>query len=127
MPPSQPSPPHQQQQVGAGGVVPSILRPRPARDPLYHMKLVVRGKRGVGKSSLLGRLKGGSFFDTLESTPEIQTASIGWQYKAMDDKIEVEIWDVVDRVRAAGASAAADENDDDTPAGSCVAWVGWGG
>ena len=85
----------------------SLLAPRPPRDPLYHMKLVVRGKRGVGKSSLLARLQGQPFSEAVQPSPEIATASIAWQYKNMDDKIEVEVWDVVDTVL----------RDDDAPAG----------
>ena len=64
--------------------------PKAPRDPLYHMKLVVRGARGVGKSSLLARLQGARAIPSAHTpTPEIQTASISWTYKNTDDKIEV--------------------------------------
>ena len=111
---SAPATQQQQQQRAA------ILAPRAPRDPLYHMKLVVRGKRGVGKSSLLARLRGQAFSLAYEASPEIQTASIAWQYKNMDDKIEVEVWDVVDRARAAGQASGGGggEEDDDAPAGA---------
>ena len=95
----------------SGGTPPQQQRPstspRPPRDPLYHMKLVLRGSRGVGKSSLLARLKGRPFVEGRPPTPEIQMESLMWQYKNMDDKIEVEVWDVVDNVL----------RDDDAPAG----------
>jgi hypothetical protein len=97
----------------------AILAPRAPRDPLYHMKLVVRGKRGVGKTSLLCRLRGLPFPQAYQGTPEIQMASIAWQYKNMDDKIEVEVWDVVDRARAPDQAGGAGDDDDDAPAGAC--------
>ena len=92
------TPPQQQQ---------NPTSPRPSRDPLYHMKLVLRGARGVGKSSLLARLKGRPYVEGRAPTPEIQRESLLWQYKNMDDKIEVEVWDVVDNVL----------RDEDAPAG----------
>ena len=106
-PPGSPMPQQmqQQQQQSGGGATPR--GPRPPRDPLYHMKLVVRGERGVGKSSLLDRLKGRPFLPGRQATREIQVDMFPWQYKNMDDKIEVEVWDVVDTVL----------RDDDAPAG----------
>ena len=74
-PPGSPMPQHmqqqQQQQQSQQGATPKV-GPRPPRDPLYHMKLVVRGERGVGKSSLLDRLKGRPFLPGRQATREIQ-------------------------------------------------------
>ena len=122
-PPGSPMPQHmqqqqqQQQQSQQGATSKQGGGPRPPRDPLYHMKLVVRGERGVGKSSLLDRLKGRPFLPGRQATREIQVDTFPWQYKNMDDKIEVEVWDVVDRARSGQAGAGAGD-EDDAPAGA---------
>lgn len=56
---------------------------------------------------MLDRLKGRPFSPGRQATREIQVDTFPWQYKNMDDKIEVEVWDVVDTVL----------RDDDAPAG----------
>jgi hypothetical protein len=91
----------------------------------YNMKVVIRGERHSGKTSLLQRLQGHSFDPTVsehfpppcrltspteivmthhndgmpqyDPSPEIRTATINWSFKNMEDLIKVEVWDVVDK------------------------------
>jgi len=106
----------------AQGIAPVAAGARPQlkaqnRDPLYYMKDVLRGSRGTGKTSLLRRLQGQPFAVDYVPTPEIQTSTFAWSYKSSDDKIEVEVWDVVDRVLADEQDRGV-VDDDDAPAGA---------
>jgi GTPase SAR1 family protein len=64
----------------------------------YNMKLLIRGAKGTGKTSLFQRLKGEPIPDAHQSTPQLQSATINWSFRQhMEENVKCEVWDVVDR------------------------------
>lgn len=76
----------------------ATMRTKYGRGATYNFKLVIRGDTATGKSTLLRRLRGGTFQATYETTKEIKTAHVAWRAKSCpEDNVALEVWDVVDR------------------------------
>eukprot|EP00644_Phytophthora_capsici_P004944 jgi/Phyca11/558085/estExt2_Genewise1.C_PHYCAscaffold_10399 len=64
----------------------------------YNMKLLIRGAKGTGKTSLFHRLKGEPIPETHQSTPQLQSATINWSFRQnLEENVKCEVWDVVDK------------------------------
>ncbi|CAM9980401.1 unnamed protein product, partial [Phaeothamnion confervicola] len=71
----------------------------------YNMKVMIRGAKGTGKTTLWQRLQGLPFSQEYVPTPEIQTTTINWSVRSGgEEAVKVEVWDVVDRGFARSAN-----------------------
>jgi GTPase SAR1 family protein len=76
----------------------------------YNMKIIVRGARRTGKTSLLNRLQGLQMPNSYIPTPEIRIGTINWTGSSLTaDHVKVEAWEVVDHgIMKEDASLSAD-------------------
>ncbi|RLN59454.1 hypothetical protein BBJ28_00005814 [Nothophytophthora sp. Chile5] len=78
----------------------------------YNMKLLIRGAKGTGKTSLFQRLRGEPIPETHQSTPQLQSATINWNFRVnSEENVRCEVWDVVDRGFVPSPSDLTDEDD----------------
>ena len=62
-------------------------------------RVLLRGSRKSGKTALFKRLQGKSFDQHYEATSKVQSSSVNWSIRNLNEKkrVSVEIWDVVDK------------------------------
>ncbi|CAM9711109.1 unnamed protein product [Chrysoparadoxa australica] len=75
----------------------SAIRRKLRAGVLYNMRIVIRGVRGTGKTALWQRLQGLPFVPQYTETAEVQTSTINWSFRATEEAVKVEVWDVVDK------------------------------
>ena len=83
------------------------FRQKYAKGAKFNFKVVLRGDIGTGKSTLMRRLRGGTFIPEYTPTPEIKTSHIKWTARSSpEDNVMLEVWDVVDKAAKRAVSDA---------------------
>lgn len=84
-----------------------------ARGVRYNMKVVIRGARKVGKTSLLNRLQGAPPPTAYVPSTAIAAATVRWMPRGsrnpeQDETVRVEAWDVVDQGTSTSLACSID-------------------
>lgn len=65
--------------------------------PLYTIRILVKGEKNVGKTSLIRMLQGQPFQDAYSPSESTQAHVLDWQFKDLTEKVRVELWDCVEQ------------------------------
>ena len=72
------------------------LRRRLGHGSTLNLRLLVRGDLQSGKTSLFRRMQGMPFVPDLSPTSQLGIGHIDWTPEWCEDRVKVEVWDVVD-------------------------------
>eukprot|EP00013_Stygamoeba_regulata_P003582 CAMPEP_0177639174 /NCGR_PEP_ID=MMETSP0447-20121125/5882_1 /TAXON_ID=0 /ORGANISM="Stygamoeba regulata, Strain BSH-02190019" /LENGTH=920 /DNA_ID=CAMNT_0019141187 /DNA_START=149 /DNA_END=2911 /DNA_ORIENTATION=+ len=77
------------------------MRRKLGRAQSLNMRVIIRGARQSGKSSLFRLLEDKPFVAEYHPTPAIDATQVNWIYKMRDLAAKLELWDIVDRAKDA--------------------------
>src|SRR6185369_7583073 len=77
--------------------------------PEYTIRVVVRGERMAGKTSLVRMLLGEPFVQEYVPTPAIAASSLDWCFKSTNEQVRCVLWDVVEQTNKTRAKPASQE------------------
>lgn len=75
--------------------------------------MIIKGDKGVGKTSLFNRLQGKPFKAEHVPTTALQSAKVSWNYRASHNVVNLEVWDCVDVSDARNSQNKSSNNGSD--------------